>query len=146
MSRRHALAGLVLLSSLGAACRRAPESDPIPAELPGSYVYAASGATLKKLPWTFAVKLELEKDGTFELTLDKTVNGSTDPTEKTRGTYIVSGDKVWITGIEGGRENRERHALVIKADSLVGQIGWTTHIVLRGLGAPDPVFVKQSAT
>lgn len=146
MSRRPALVVLLMLSSFGAACRATPDSDPIPATLPGSYVYAASGATLKKLPWQFAATLELEKDGTFELTLDKTVNGAKDPTEKTKGTYIVSGDKVWITGIEGGRENRDRHALLIKGDSLIGQIGWTTHIVLRGLGAPDPVFVKQGAT
>jgi len=146
MSRRHTLVVLVTLSSLGAACRGTPDSDPIPAAVPGSYVYAASGATLKKIQWQFAAKLELERDGTFELTLDKTVNGAKDPTERTKGTYIVSGDKVWITGVEGGRENRDRHALVIKADSLVGQIGWTAHMVLRGLGAPDPVFVKQGAT
>lgn len=146
MSRRHALVVLITLSSFGAACRRAPDSDPIPAALPGSYVYAASGATLKKIPWQFAATLELAKDGTFELTLDKTVDGAKDPTEKTKGTYIVSGDKVWITGIEGGRENRDRHALLIKADSLIGQIDWTAHIVLRGLGAPDPVFVKRGAT
>ena len=146
MSRRSALVALVILSSTVAACRNAPESDPIPAALPGSYVYAATGTTLKKIPWQFAAKLELARDGTFQLTLDKTVNGAKDPTETTRGTYIVSGDKVWITGVEGGRENRERHALVIKADSLVGEIGWTAHLVLRGLGAPDPVFVKQIAT
>ena len=146
MSRRPALVAVFLLSSLVPGCSNAPESDPIPAAVPGSYVYAATGTTLKKIPWQFAAKLELERDGTFQLTLDKTVNGAKDPTETTRGTYVVSGDKVWITGVEGGRENRDRHALVIKADSLVGEIGWTTHIVLRGLGAPDPVFVKQSAT
>ncbi len=145
MSRRHALVVLATLSSFAAACRGNPDSDPIPAAIPGSYVYAASGATLKK-PWQFAAKLELANDGTFQLTLDKTVDGAKDPTETTKGTYIVSADKVWITGVEGGRENRDRHALVIKADSLIGEIGWTTHIVLRGLGAPDPVFVKQGAT
>ena len=74
------------------------------------------------------------------------MDGAKDPTETTKGTYIVSADKVWIAGVEGGRETRDRHALVIKADSLIGEIGWTTHIVLRGLGAPDPVFVKQGAT
>jgi hypothetical protein len=145
MSRRHALVVFATLSSFGASCRSAPEPDPIPASIPGSYVYAASGATLKK-PWQFAAKLDLDKDGTFQLTLDKTVDGAKDPTEQTRGTYVVSGDKVWITGVEGGRKNRDRHALVIKADSLIGEIDWSTHMVLRGLGAPDPVFVKQEAT
>lgn len=145
MSRRPGLVALVLLSSLGGACSNAPKPEPIPEELPGSYVYAATGNTLKKLPWQFAVILDLEKDGTFQLTIDKTVNGAKDSTERTKGTYTVSEGKVWITGVEGGRKDRERHALVIKADSLIGEIGWTTHLVLRGLGAPDPVFVKQGA-
>jgi len=146
MSRRPNLVALFLLSSIATACSNAPKPEPIPAELPGSYVYAAKGATLKKLPWQFAVVLDLEKDGTFQLTIDKTVNGAKDSTERTRGTYTVSEGKVWITGIDGGRKDREPHSLVIKADSLIGEIGWTTHIVLRGLGAPDPVFVKQIAT
>jgi hypothetical protein len=125
-----------------AACSETPKSDPIPDRVPGSYVYAAKGTTLKKLQWQFAATLELSPDGTFVLALDKTMNGSKDSTEHTSGTYTVSDNKVWLRGSERDDEQR---ALVIRPDSLIGEIGWTTHIVLRGFGAPDPVFVRQTA-
>jgi len=32
---------------------------------------------------------------------------------------------------------------VIRPDSLLGEIGWKDHLVLRGMGIPDPVFVKR---
>ena len=145
MSRLSILLGLVVLSALGAACRQTPKSDPIPAGVPGSYVYAAEGVTLKKLQWQFAATLDLEPDGTFVIALDKTLNGKKDTTARTTGTYTVSGDKLWLRGREEGKGREEQHALVIRPDSLMGEIGWKTHLVLRGLGAPDPVFVRRSA-
>jgi hypothetical protein len=145
MLRRSIPAGLAVASFFGAACRETPEPDPIPAGVPGSYVYAGKGTTLKKLQWQFAAKLQLNPDGTFVLALDKTMNGQKDPTEHTRGTYTVSDQKVLLSGRQEGKSSDEQHALVIKPDSLIGEIGWTTHIILRGLGAPDPVFVRQTA-
>lgn len=145
MLRLSIPARLLLVSVLGAACRETPKSDPIPDRVPGSYVYAGKGTTLKKLQWQFAATLQLNRDGTFVLALDKTLNGKKDSTEHTRGTYTVSDDKVWLRGREEGKSRDEQHALVIRPDSLVGEIGWTTHIILRGFGAPDPVFVRQTA-
>jgi hypothetical protein len=142
MLRRSIPVGLIAVAIAAAACRETPKSDPIPDGVPGSYVYAAKGSTLKKLQWQFAATLELSRDGTFALALDKTMNGSKDSTEHTSGTYTVSDNKVWLRGSE---EDDEQRALVIRPDSLIGEIGWTTHIVLRGFGAPDPVFVRQTA-
>jgi hypothetical protein len=108
-------------------------------------VYAASGSVFNKLSWQIEVKLDLKPDGTFALSLDKTVNGKKDPTEKTSGTYSVSDDKVWLTESRDRKPygSRPKHSLVIRPDSLVGEIGWTAHLVFRGIGAPDPVLVKR---
>jgi hypothetical protein len=142
MWRRSIPVGLVVLAMLGAGCRETPGSDPIPDRIPGSYVYAAKGSTLKKLEWQFAARLKLNPDGTFVLALDKTMNGNRDSTEHTSGTYTVSDNKVLLRTSE---KDDEQRALAIRPDSLIGEIGWTTHIVLRGFGAPDPVFVRQTA-
>lgn len=139
MSRHLTLVALAV--SVATACRNEPAPDPIPAGVPGSYVYAASGSALNKLTWQIEANLHLKPEGTFTLTLDKTVNGKKDPTEKASGTYTVEGDKVWITVAQNSRPRR--HSLVIRPDSLVGKIGWTAHMVLRGIGAPDPVLVKR---
>lgn len=141
MPSRFTLVALVIAGAVATACKSAPEPDPIPAGVPGSYVYAASGSALKKLTWQIEANLHLKPEGTFTLTLDKTVNGKKDPTEKASGTYTVEGDKVWITVAQNSRPRR--HSLVIRPDSLVGKIGWTAHMVLRGIGAPDPVLVKR---
>ena len=146
MPRHSILFGLVLVSALVGGCREAPAGDAIPTGVPGSYVYAAEGAALKKLEWQFAATLDLKADGTFVLALDKTLNGEKDSTAHSSGTYTVSGDKVWLRGREEGRGRHEQHALLIKPDSLIGEIGWKTHLILRGLGAPDPVFVKRTAS
>jgi hypothetical protein len=142
MLRRSIPVGLIAVAIATAACSETPKADPIPDRVPGSYVYAAKGSTLKKLQWQFAATLELSPDGTFVLALDKTLNGNKDSTEHTSGTYTVSDNKVWLRGAE---EDDEQRGLVIRPDSLIGEIGWTTHIVLRGFGAPDPVFVRQTA-
>lgn len=146
MLRRSILVGLILAPAIGAACRETPKADPIPDNVPGTYVYAGEGTTLKKLQWQFAAILDLKPDGTFALALDKTLNGEKDSTERTTGTYTVTGDKVWIVGREEGKRRDEQHGLLIRPDSLIGEVGWTTHLILRGLGAPDPVFVKRGAS
>jgi hypothetical protein len=144
---RLTLVALIIAGATTGACRSDRTSDPIPEGVPGSYVYAASGSAFDKLSWQIEANLDLKPDGTFALSLDKTVNGKRDPTEKTSGTYSVSDDKVWLT------ESRDRkphgpstkHSLVIRPDSLIGEIGWTAHLVLRGIGAPDPVLVKRQS-
>jgi hypothetical protein len=138
---RLTLVALVALGATGAACRSDPKPDPIPEAVPGSYVYAASGSALNKLTWQIEAELDLKPDGTFAMSLDKTVNGKRDSTEKATGTYSVSGDKVWITVTQNMKPRR--HGLEIRPDSLIGKIGWMAHMVLRGIGAPDPVLVKR---
>ncbi len=144
--RRSIQIGLFLVPVLGAACREAPTPALIPDGIPGSYVYAAKGTTLKKLDWQFAAALNLKPDGTFELALDKSMAGETDTTERTAGTYTVDGDKLWLRGKEDQKGRRKQFPLVIRPDSLIGDIGWKTHLILRGLGAPDPVFVRRNAS
>jgi hypothetical protein len=124
------------------ACHRAGDSDPVSAGLPGSYVYAAKGSTFKK-PWEFAAQLELKRDKTYIFSLDKTVEGHKDSTERANGTYVVSGDHVLLTDPSGGKGATDVHNLLIKADSLIPQVGWTAELFLKGVGAPNIVFVKQ---
>ncbi len=144
MSRRLTIFALVMAGAAGAACRSGPKPDPIPEAVLGSYVYAASGSAFNKLTWQIEATLDLKPDGTFELSLDKTVNGKKDSTERTSGRYSVSEDKVWLTESHERKHGRpNKHSLVIKPDSLVGEIGWTAHLILRGIGAPDPVLVKR---
>jgi hypothetical protein len=144
MSRRT-LVALIVAGATGAACRSDRTPDPIPEGVPGSYVYTASGSALNRLSWQIEAKLDLKPDGSFAMSLDKTVNGKKDPTEKTSGTYSVSDDKIWLTESRDRKPygQRTKHSLLIRPDSLVGEIGWTAHLVLRGIGAPDPVLVKR---
>lgn len=145
MSIRLTLVAVLGAGILSVSCRSEPKPDPIPGELTGSYVYAANGSLAGKASWQIAATLDLEPDGTFALALDKTMNGKKDSTERTHGTYTVSGDKIWITESKdvGGYRSRGSHSLVIRPDSLLGEIGWKDHLVLRGMGIPDPVFVKR---
>jgi hypothetical protein len=127
---------------LAAGCRE-PQSDPVPASLPGSYVYAARGSTLKK-PWEFAARLELTPDRRYRFTLDKTVDGEKDPTESSVGSYDVSGNHLMIhDSDDAGTASKDLHKLLIKADSLIAEVGWTAEIFLKGVGAPNIVFVKE---
>lgn len=142
--RRSIRIALVLVPTLVAACREGAKSDPIPETVPGSYVYAAKGVTLKKLEWSFAAALDLKPDGTFALALDKSMAGETDSTERSSGTYTVVGDKLWLRSPEDDKGRRKQFPLVMRGDSLIGDIGWKTHLILRGLGAPDPVFVRRT--
>jgi len=129
----------VALFTIG--CRGA-SSDPVPPTLPGSYVYSARGSTLRK-PWEFAARLELTPDKRYKFTLDKTVDGKTDPTETSVGTYVVSGDRLTINDQDRTTGTKDIHKLVIKADSLIAEVGWTAEIFLKGVGAPNIVFVKE---
>lgn len=145
MSHHRTLVALLAAAAVGAACRSGPKPDPIPASVPGTYAWTARGAVLNKFSWHIEAKLDLRPDGTYTLTLDKVMNGERDSTERMSGTYTVSGDKVWVKesqDLEGYR-SRGSHSLVIRPDSLLGEVGWSTHLILRGIGAPDPVFVKR---
>ena len=132
-----------IVAALVALGCRAGGSDAVPASLPGSYAYAAKGSTFKK-PWEFSARLELTPDKRFTLTLDKTIEGHRDPTETARGTYAVSGDRLELRE-SGGPMNssKDLHKLVISADSLIAQVGWTVELFLKGVGAPNVVFVKE---
>jgi hypothetical protein len=142
MIRTRIVLSLAVASAFSAACRRTGDSDPLPASLPGSYVYAAKGTTLKK-PWEFAAQLELRADKTYTFTLDKTVEGKKDPPETGIGTYVVSGDHVLMSDPSGGKPSKDIHNLQIKADSLIPEVGWTAELFLKGVGAPNIVFVKK---
>ena len=142
MSPSNRLIALLSAASIAIGCR-GTSSDPIPAGLPGTYVYAARGSTLKK-PWEFSARLELRPDGNYQFTLDKTVDGQKDSTETDVGTYGISGDHLLLSDNDahvGG--SRDIHKLRIKADSLIAEVGWTVEVFLKGVGAPNIVFVKQ---
>jgi hypothetical protein len=142
MIRTRILLSLTAAGAIAIACRPSGEADPLPANLPGSYVYAAKGTTLRK-PWEFAAQLELRGDKTYTFALDKTVEGKKDPTERTVGTYVVSGDHVLLSDSSGGKAANDVHNLLIKADSLIPEVGWTAELFLKGVGAPNIVFVKK---
>ncbi len=145
MIRAGVFLSLAVGSAFAVGCRRAGDSDPLPASLPGSYVYAARGTTLRK-PWEFAARLELRRDKTYTFTMDKTVEGKKDPTESSTGTYVVSGDHVLMSDPSGGEASKDVHNLLIKADSLIPEVGWTAELFLKGVGAPNIVFVKKAGT
>jgi hypothetical protein len=138
-----AIVGSVLLL---AGCRSKGDSDPVPATLPGTYTYEAKGSTFKK-PWEFYVRLELAPDRHYKLALDKTIDGQRDPRETSVGAYAVSGDHILLR--DGGAPmgpSKDVHKLLIKGDSLIAEVGWTGELVLKGVGAPNVVFLKQRGT
>jgi len=135
---------IACIAVLAAGCRNSA-SDPVPAGLPGSYVYAGQGSTFRK-PWQFSARLDLTADRRYKLTLDKTIDGSKDPTETNVGSYTVSGDHIQLreeAGAPGSSRSEDMHKLLIKADSLIAEVGWTAELFIKGVGAPNVVFVKQ---
>lgn len=138
---RYSILSVACAVALVSGCRGRSGSDDVPATLPGSYVYAAQGSTFKK-PWQFAARLELRPDRSYTFTLDKTIEGKSEPTETSNGAYTVDGDHVLIRNIGWGA-SKDIHKLLIKSDSLIAEVGWTAEIVLKGAGAPNVVFVKQ---
>jgi hypothetical protein len=126
-----------------AGCKGPGDSDPIPATMPGSYVYAGKGSVFHK-PWEFSARLDLTQDRHFTMTLDKMIDGHRDPTETTTGAYALSGDQVLLRVLhEHAGPEKDIHKLKVKADSLIGEVGWTGSLFLKGIGAPNVVFVKQ---
>ena len=125
------------------ACQGPGDSDPVPATIPGSYVYSGTGSVFKKT-WQFSAKLDLKADRHFTMTLDKTIDGSRDATETTTGAYAIKGDEVELR-VVGKRTGPEKdlHKLQMKGDSLIANVGWTGELFLKGIGAPNVVFVKQ---
>jgi hypothetical protein len=122
-------------------CRRSG-SDRVPASVPGTYVYAAKGSTLKK-PWEFSARLDLTRDNRYTFTLDKTIEGNRDATETNVGTFTLDGDRIVLHESRRDGRPQDMHKLVIKADSLIAEVGWTTELFIKGVGAPNVVFVKQ---
>jgi hypothetical protein len=124
-------------------CNGPGDSDTVPSTLPGTYVYAGKGSVFKKA-WQFSAKLELAADRRFTLTLDKAIDGSRDSTETTSGAYAIKGDEVELR-VVGKRTGPEKdlHKLQMKGDSLIANVGWTGELFLKGIGAPNVVFVKQ---
>jgi hypothetical protein len=126
-----------------AGCSGNGDSDPVPASLPGSYAYAAKGSTFKK-PWEFYVKLDLTPDRHYTLTLDKNIDGQKDARETSVGAYAVSGDQILLRDVRPPMGvSKDAHKLLIRADSLIAEVGWTSELFLKGVGAPNVVFVKQ---
>jgi hypothetical protein len=130
---------LLVTAFTAAACaRRAAADFSSPSRVAGSYVYAGRGSTFT-VPWDFAAQLELDKDGTYVLTVDAVIKG--DPDHDTdRGTFEVRGDSVWLRSHGGEGES---HALAIRGDSLVAEFGWKGKLALRVAGVPDPVFTRS---
>ena len=143
MTRRCIQFGIIAGVLCAAGCSGNGDSDPVPASLPGTYLYAAKGSTFKK-PWEFDVRLDLTPDRHFTLTLDKNIDGKRDPRETSVGAYAVSGNHILLrevrppTGV-----STDAHKLLIKADSLIAEVGWTSELFLKGVGAPNVVFVKR---
>jgi hypothetical protein len=136
------IAGVVLATG----CRGNGDSDPVPASLPGTYAYDAKGTVFKK-QWQFSTRLDLTPDRHFTLTLDKTIDGKTDPTETSTGAYAVDGDQILLREIRpAAGVSEDVHKLRVKADSLIAEVGWTGELFLKGVGAPNVVFVKQSGS
>ena len=80
----------------------------------------------------------------YKLTLDKTIEGKKDPTETSVGRFIVSGDYIQLREDAGlPDKSHDIHKLRIRADSLIAEVGWTAELFIKGIGAPNIVFVKQ---
>ena len=126
-----------------AACRGAGDSDAVPPTVPGTYVYSGKGSVFKKA-WEFSARLDLTANREFTMTLDKAIDGSRDATETTRGAYAIKGDEIQLR-VVGKRTGPEKdiHKLQVKGDSLIANLGWTGELFLKGIGAPNVVFVKQ---
>lgn len=141
--RRAKLLLAIAALTLATACNGPGDSDPVPASVPGTYVYSGKGSVFKKT-WEFSVKLDLATDRHFTMTLDKAIDGSRDATETTTGAYSMKGDQVELR-VVGKRTGPEKdlHKLQVKGDSLIANVGWTGELFLKGIGAPNVVFVKQ---
>ena len=143
MTRRGIQFGIIAGVLCVTGCSGNGDSDPVPLGLPGTYAYTAKGSTFKK-PWEFDVRLDLTPDRHFTLTLDKNIDGKRDPRETSVGAYAVSGDHILLREVRPPMGvSKDAHKLLIKADSLIAEVGWTSELFLKGVGAPNVVFVKR---
>lgn len=142
MINYRAFVSFAVAALLVIACRSS-SNDPVPASLPGSYVYAGKGSTFRK-QWEFSARLDLTRDGHYTLTLDKAFDGNADRTETDIGSYTVSGDHIKLSEDRHlPHKPQDVHELQIKADSLIAEVGWTAELFIKGMGAPNVVFVKR---
>ena len=141
MANQRAVLVLAAAALAATGCRRAG-SDPVPASLPGTYVYAAKGSTFKK-SWEVSGRIALTPDKHFSFTMDKAFEGNRDSTERSVGTYSVDGVHILLSEGKEVGPSHEVHKLLIKADSLIAEVGWTAELFIKGVGAPNVVFVKQ---
>ena len=141
MANQRAILVFAATTLAATGCHRGG-SDPVPASLPGTYVYAAKGSTFKK-PWEVSARIALTRDKHFSFTMDKAFEGNRDSTETSVGTYSVDGDHILLSEGEEPGPSHEVHRLLIKADSLIAEVGWTAELFIKGVGAPNVVFVKQ---
>lgn len=143
--RHTRLIVLVGAISVLCGCRGNGDSDPIPSTIPGTYVYAGKGSVFRKA-WEVSARIDLTSDRHFTMTLDKTIDGNRDATETTTGAYALNGDHILLRTV---RENygpeKNAHKLLVKGDSLIAEVGWTGELFLKGVGAPNVVFVKQGS-
>ena len=141
--RRSNLLLLFGAVSLAIGCRGNGDSDPIPSTMPGTYVYAGKGSVFRKA-WEVSARLDLTSDRHFTMTLDKTIDGKRDDTETTNGAYALNGDHVLLRVVQKNYgPEKDVHKLTVKGDSLIAEVGWTASLFLKGVGAPNLVFVKQ---
>ena len=141
MTKQRALLIIAASAAIGTGCRGAG-SDVVPGSLPGTYVYAAKGSTFRK-PWEFSARIELTPDKRYKFTLDKTIEGNRDSTETNVGSYTVDGDHIVLHEDQRIADTHDIHKLRVKADSLIAEVGWTAELFIKGVGAPNIVFVKQ---
>ncbi len=103
----------------------------------GRYVYAGSGRTVT-IPWRFNAALALDGRGKYALDVDVAVRGEGDR-NTSYGTYAVDNDRLRLSSDRGG----ETHELVIRGDSLVAETDVGGSVILRLVGVPKPVFVRE---
>ncbi len=128
-------AGLVL-----AACHPESARSASAAPLaPGTYTFAAAGEAFS-VPWAFQGDLVLRDGARYELTVSGNVKDEHE--QKTdSGTYRVDGDRLLLVT---GDPDREPYRLRIRGDSLLAELeGWGTERLLKAVGVPRPVFVRQ---
>ncbi|MGH7417397.1 MAG: hypothetical protein ACREKB_06440, partial [Candidatus Rokuibacteriota bacterium] len=128
-------AGLVLAACHPESARSASAARPVS----GAYSFAAAGETFS-LPWAFQGELILRDSARYELTVS--VNVKDEHEQKTdSGTYRVEGDRLLLVT---GDPEREPYRLRIRGDSLLAELqGWGTERLLKAVGVPRPVFVRQ---
>lgn len=105
--------------------------------LKGQYAYRGEGSTAT-IPWNFSALLSLDGKGSYDLTVDVTVKDDPDH-DVDHGAYTVDGDHLTLDPDKHG----EGHDFLIRGDSLIAETGWKGDAVLRMLGVPKPIFVKQ---